>query len=109
VIRLGVRDRGLQDLLEHSRGFARREVHWRQAVAAVERITSAAASFGGERKGRGSQGIEIAIDSAHGDSEALSEHLCRHPGAPAAQIFGQREEAFGALHLNLPRSILASA
>ena len=88
---------------DQHRGFARREVHRRQRVRAVERVPASGAALGLHGERRVAQGVEVPVDGAHRHAEALGELLGGDARPPPAEVLGEREEAGLAAHRGLPR------
>src|SRR6185312_13590758 len=82
---------------EHRR-LARVEVHRRERIALVERVAAAASALGDEREVRVPKAREVAVRRANRHAESLGDRLGGRAGAAAAQILGDGEETFGALH-----------
>ncbi len=83
---------------DQERRLPRREVDRGQRVGAVERVAAAAAAICAHRQPGVAQAVEVAIDGAHGDLEALGHRLGGYAQAARPQIFGDGEQALPATH-----------
>ncbi len=83
---------------DEERRLARVEVHGRERVRAIEGVASTPPALGVEGELGVAEGVEIAVDRANGDIEALGEGLGGRPGAAAAEVLGDGEEARGTTH-----------
>jgi len=74
------------------RRLARGEIHGRERITFVERVSAAGPAIGVERKRRIAKRIEVAINRANGDAESVRQKLRGDACAASAQILGDCEE-----------------